>query len=255
VAVPESRQLEVLASLLERRGARVVRCPLVAIRDADDEQAVTAWLARTVETPPALLVFYTGEGVERLAAFAARSGIEDGFAKALARTRILTRGPKPKRALRALGVPATIDAPEPTTPGIVRALASLPLEGERIGVQLYGPAPPRELAEHCAARRIEPDYVVPYRYATQVEGDEVAALIRALAGGAIDAIAFTSTAQVERLFGVAAERGLAAELDRGLAAVRVAAVGPVVAQALAARGVRVDAVPDESFHLKPLVNA
>src|SRR5690606_39415106 len=81
VAVPESRHLEVLAALLERRGARVVRCPLVAIRDAEDEDAVAAWLARTVDTPPALLVFYTGEGVERLAAFAERAGLEERFSR------------------------------------------------------------------------------------------------------------------------------------------------------------------------------
>lgn len=255
VAVPESRHLEVLAALLERRGARVVRCPLVAIRDAEDEDAVAAWLARTVDTPPALLVFYTGEGVERLAAFAERAGLEERFSATLAHAAILTRGPKPKRALRALGVPRTIEAPEPTTDGIVRALGPLPLEGKRIGVQLYGDSPPEALAEHFAARRIEPDYVVPYRYANQAEQDEVAKLIAGLAGGEIDAIAFTSTAQVDRLFAVAAERGLEPELDRGLGTVRVAAVGPVVARALEERGVRVDAVPHESFHMKPLVNA
>jgi len=34
VAVPETRELEVFAAMLERRGASVVRCPLVAIHDA-----------------------------------------------------------------------------------------------------------------------------------------------------------------------------------------------------------------------------
>ena len=29
VAVPEARELQVVAALLERRGARVLRCPLV----------------------------------------------------------------------------------------------------------------------------------------------------------------------------------------------------------------------------------
>ena len=39
VAVPEARQLDVLASLLERRGASVLRCPLVSILDSPDEPA------------------------------------------------------------------------------------------------------------------------------------------------------------------------------------------------------------------------
>lgn len=255
VAVPESRQLEVFASLLERRGARVVRCPLLTIRDTDDATAVVAWLERTIEAPPALLVLYTGEGIERLAAFAERAGLRERFVAALGDTPSLTRGPKPKRALRELGVAATFEAAEPTTAGIVRAMEPLPLDGRRVGIQLFGPDAPEALVAHCAARAIDADFVAPYRYATRTEDDEVVELIRRLASREIDAIAFTSAAQVERLHAIAADRGLTPELAGGLAAARVAAVGPVVAAALDARGVRVDAVPDQSFHLKPLVNA
>src|SRR5256885_8420178 len=42
IAVPETRELEVFAAMLERRGASVVRCPLVAIRDAPDPAPVLA---------------------------------------------------------------------------------------------------------------------------------------------------------------------------------------------------------------------
>src|SRR2546421_10232135 len=42
VAVPETRELEGFATMLERRGASVVRCPLVAIRDATDPAPVLA---------------------------------------------------------------------------------------------------------------------------------------------------------------------------------------------------------------------
>ncbi len=255
IAVPESRQLEVLAALLERRGAQVLRCPLVAIEDADDARPINAWLERTIAAPPALLVFYTGEGVERLIGFAERHGSKERFIAAASAIPTLTRGPKPKRALRMLGLAATIEAPEPTTAGIVRALESLPLEDKRVGVQLYAAEPPAALVAHCRARRIDADFVAPYRYATQADEDQVAALITKLADGNIHAIAFTSGAQIERLFAVGAKRGLDAALMAGLAATRVAAVGPIAAAALESRGIRVDAVPDESFHMKPLVNA
>src|SRR2546429_3727721 len=43
IAVPETRELEVFAAMLERRGASVVRCPLVAIRDAPDPAPVLAF--------------------------------------------------------------------------------------------------------------------------------------------------------------------------------------------------------------------
>jgi len=255
VAVPESRHLEVLAALLEKRGAAVVRCPLVKIRDTEDEASVVAWLERIAASPPDAVVLYTGEGVSRLAEFASRAGLDAGFTAALARSLLVTRGPKPKRALRALGLSPTHEAPAPTTAGLIAALESLPLDGKRVAVQLYGEAPPPELADHFAQRRIAADYVAPYRYATQADDDEVAALIEKLARGKIDAIAFTSKSQVERLRSLAAARGLDEKLAAGLAKTRVAAVGPVVAAELGAHGVRVDVVPDESFHMKPLVNA
>jgi len=255
VAAPESRQLEVFASLLERRGARVVRCPLLSIKDTDDEASVVAWLERLIDAPPALLVLYTGEGIERLAGFAERAGLRDRFVSALSQTQILTRGPKPKRALRELGLAPAFEADEPTTAGIVRAMERLPLDGRRVAVQLFGVDPPDALVSHCAARGIETDFVAPYRYATRAEDDEVVELIRSLARREIDAIAFTSAAQVERLRAVAADRGLESELADGLAATRIAAIGPIVAAALDASGVRVDVMPSDSFHLKPLVNA
>ena len=44
VALAESRQLEELAQLLEKEGARTIRCPLVGILDAPDAGPVLDWL-------------------------------------------------------------------------------------------------------------------------------------------------------------------------------------------------------------------
>jgi uroporphyrinogen-III synthase len=66
--------------------------------------------------------------------------------------------------------------------------------------------------------------------------------------GEVDAIAFTSKAQVERLF-----REEPAEAVRAaLANVAVAAVGPVVAAALAAQAVDAAATPQRTWFMKPL---
>jgi uroporphyrinogen-III synthase len=97
--------------------------------------------------------------------------------------------------------------------------------------------------------------VLPYRYASDTETDAVAAMIGRMAAGDIDLIAFTSSPQVQRLRDVAAARGMELALVEGLARARVAAVGPVVAAALAAIGVTASIVPARSFHMKPLVNA
>ncbi len=255
VAVPEARQLDVLAALLERRGARVLRCPLVSIRDAEPAAPVLDWLARFAAAPHDLLILYTGEGVTRLAAFAERAGLRDRFVAALGGTRKLTRGPKPKRALRDLGHDADIEAAAPTTEGIVATLDSLELDGQRVGVQLYGEEPNRALLDYLRQRRAETDTVAPYTYASAADDEQAAALIARLASGEIDAIAFTSKAQLDRLHKLARERGLEDALRRGLAATRIAAVGPVVAAELEADGLRADVMPAENFHMKPLVNA
>ena len=76
-----------------------------------------------------------------------------------------------------------------------------------------------------------------------------------LARGEIDAIAFTSKAQFQRLRKLAKERKVEAELLKGLAMTRVAAVGPVVRAELKAAGIRVDAMPEDSYSMKPLVTA
>jgi uroporphyrinogen-III synthase len=256
VAVPETRQLDVLAGLLERRGAGVIRCPLVGIRDAPDQLPVIAWLKRRLATPSDdLIVFYTGEGVERLYTCARRAGIEADFIAALRRTRKLARGPKPRRALRKLALEAELEAAAPTTDGMIETLMKLELPHRRVAVQLYAPDQDMRLVEYLRRRSVEPDCVAPYVYASAAEDAQVIDLIAKLAGREIDAIAFTSKAQVQRLKRLARDKNLDAELRAGLDAARVAAIGPVVAAELEKFGFRVDAMPAQSFSMKPLVTA
>ena len=253
IAVPEARQLDVLANLLERRGARVVRCPLVGIHDHPDQGAVREWIARLIADVPALVIFYTGEGVERLHACAERAGLAAPFCTALAQTAILTRGPKPRRALKKLDLVPRYEAPTPTTEGLLAAVAALELAGTRVAVQLYSAEQDRKLVDRLAACPARVDCVAPYVYASEAEDGLVVRLIDDLAAGQIDAIAFTSKSQVQRLAQLARSRGLEAQLSAGLARTKVAAVGPVVAAELAAFGIRVDAMPSDSFTMKPLV--
>ncbi|HEX5420216.1 MAG TPA: uroporphyrinogen-III synthase [Gammaproteobacteria bacterium] len=255
IAVPEARHLDVLAALLESRGANVLRCPLISIRDAHPGEPVVEWIRRFIAAPHDLLILYTGEGVARLAGFAARAGLLAPFIDALANTRKLTRGPKPKRELRVLGLNADVEAREPTTEGILASLRGMELGGRRVGVQLYGTEPKRELLEALAAQGAVYDAVAPYTYASAADDAQVLELIACLDRGEIDAIAFTSKAQLQRLLKLARDSGREEALRRGLAATRVAAIGPVVAAELRAAGVRVDATPVEKFHMKPLVKA
>ncbi len=255
VLVPESRELDLFASMLEAHGAEAVRCPLVAMRDVEDPAPVEAWLRRLAEGRFNDLILLTGEGLRRLMPIAKRMGIDGTVVEAIGRLRTVTRGPKPVRALRELGLSAQVTAPAPTTAGVIEALAGLDLAGRTVGVQLYPDNPNLPLLDAIRAGGAVPDPILPYRYASDVETDRVEAAIREMADGRIDVVAFTSSPQVRRFQDVAKARALEEQLRSGLSRTRIAAVGPVVAEAVEAAGAQVWVAPESSFHMKPLVNA
>lgn len=253
IAIPETRELEVFASMLERRGASVVRCPLIAIRDAPDPQPVLAWCRRFAGGECDDVIFLTGEGLRRLLSCMDQHepALREPFVAQLARVRKITRGPKPARALRELGLKPDIAAETPTTDGVIASLKSQTLSGRRIGLQLYGTEPNRPLVEFLESAGAAVLGVAPYVYADKAEDDAVLALLARLRSGGIDAIAFTSMAQVTRLFALAPAETVRA----ALAATHVAAIGPVVADALVSHGVSVQLMPTDAFFLKPLTTA
>ena len=253
IAVPEMRELDLFAGMLERRGATVLRCPLVAIRDAPDPVPVVDWLRRFAAGDCDDLVLMTGEGLRRLLACLERHEptLKEPFLSELARVRKITRGPKPARALRELGMKPDIAAESPTTEGVIASLRPLELAGRCVGLQLYGTDPNAPLADFLRSTGASVLPVAPYVYADAAEEPAVHALIARLAAGEVDAIAFTTTKQVERLFAV----GPAERVRTALASTLVAAVGPIVADALTRHGVSVSLMPADAFFLKPLTHA
>ena len=255
VALPETRELDRLVGLLEADGAQTLQCPLVAIVDAPDPAPVDAWLKCLANGEFDDLIFLTGEGLRRLLARAERTDCLPAVLQALTSARRITRGAKPARALHELGLSSDLPAGVPTTQGIIDTLAKLDLKGRRVGVQLYGSDPNLRLMEFLASAGAIASPVAPYVYAPASDEARVAELIEGLAHGRIDAIAFTSASQVDRLFQVAEGRQLLETLIAGLSRCQVASVGPVVSEALADRGVRTDIMPEKSFVMKRLTNA
>jgi uroporphyrinogen-III synthase len=252
VALAEGRQLEELAQLLEQEGAEVIRCPMIAIQDAPDAAAVGFWLDDLVAGRFAYVVLMTGEALRRLLGFAEKTSRQDVVISTLAKTKIVTRGPKPVKALKEIGLVPHLIAQAPTTEGIIATLRNEPLSGQIVGYTLFGsPNPTIEayLRECGAIGRP----VLSYVYSPSSDGERVAELIGRMARGEIDLLMITSTPQVERLFEVAQERHLEALLTEGLMRTRVAAVGPVAAQSLQQHGAKVDIQPEQGFVMKNLV--
>ena len=242
-----------MSDLLAKEGATTFSCPLIGIRDVSDPAPVEAWLRKLIGGDFHDLILMTGEGLVRLMGFAERAKMGLDVLAAMSKVRTITRGPKPARALHQLGLSPTLPAVEPTTDGIMKTLASESLRERVIGLQLYGQDPNLRLVEFLEQRGATVCSVAPYVYLPAADDAQVADLIARLAGGSIDAIAFTTRKQVERLFEVAASQVLTEELRLGLRRTRIAAVGPLVVDALQEKGLRVDAVPERSFFLRPLV--
>ncbi|WP_371418385.1 uroporphyrinogen-III synthase [Methylocapsa sp. S129] len=252
--MPETRELDLFTTMLRERGAIPIPCPLVAIRDAPDPAPVEEWLRRFIARPGDDLILLTGEGLRRLAGVAERAGIRDSFVAALRPPRKITRGPKPVRALREIGLDADLTAPTPTSAGVVEALAAFDLTGRRVGVQLYPDGDHQPLLGFLSGAGAQADAVLPYVYASEADDERVLGIIAQIAAGEIDAIAFTSSPQVRRFFQVAAKDGRVDAAREGLERILVAAIGPVVAGELAAFGVRADVMPaNETYFMKPLV--
>ena len=115
----------------------------------------------------------------------------------------MARGPKPARALRELGLLPTIAVEQPTTEGVIDALQSRTWQGARVGVQLCGEKPNLKLFQFLKAAGATAQGVAPYVYAPASGDDKIAQLIRHMSMGEVDAVAFTCSAQVDRLFAVA----------------------------------------------------
>jgi uroporphyrinogen-III synthase len=254
IALLETREAERLGRMLREQGATVVSCPAVAIVDVADPAPVAAWLGRFVADPADYLVLLTGEGLTRLHELAQRIGIGRDFVASLSRTTTIIRGPKPARALRALGLAPQLRAEEATTEGLIAVLSGLDLRGRRVAVQLY-PGAASRLTDFLEAAGALPDPVTPYAYATAAPDEALAGLIEKIAAGGIDAIAFTSASQAKRLFDLARERGAADRLTSALQRTSIAAVGPVVAAELERHGVSPTIVPAGQYFMKPLVTA
>ena len=270
VALPESRELDQLSRLLEEQGAITWRCPLVAILDAPDPAPIDDWLRRLVAGAFDDVIFLTGEGLRRLLARAERTGTRDAVVAALGRVRRITRGPKPARALHEIGLASDLPASVPTSRGVIDSLRALELsrtaeagpppepivpimKDRRVGLQLYGTDPGAELVAFLSDAGAVVSTVSPYVYAPKIDDQRVRELIDGMQTSRIDAIAFTSASQIDRLWGVARDAGVGPVLAAALASTRVAAIGPVVEAALGERGVRVDIATSKPFVMKHLV--
>ena len=256
ILILETREEAQFSRLLAERGADVLQCPMFAIHDAPDPAPIEAWIRRAIEKPFDDLVLMTGEGLRRLMKVARRIGLESDFVAALGMARKFTRGPKPGRALREIGLEADQTTEKPTSDGIAEMLSRIDLAGHRVGLQLYPDKDHGVLIGAISAQGAEIDTVLPYVYDAKAADANIVNAIEEMASGRIDALALTNLGQVRRLVETARAHGWEDRLREGFKRTPIASVGPAVSDELKAHGLQADISPaDGAYFMKPLISA
>ncbi|WP_068322315.1 uroporphyrinogen-III synthase [Janibacter terrae] len=245
VLITADRRSEDLADAFIRRGATIRHAAAISIvPHADDERLLDDTRALLAD-PPEIVVITTGQGLRGWIEAAEVAGLDADLLRVLDGARILARGPKAKGALIAQGLAPAWVAESETAAEIIEHLAGEDLTGTHVAVQHHGNGSDGiDAALAASGARVSP--FVIYRWGPAPDPAAVTASAQAVAAGEIDTVVFTSAGAVEAWFAAADAVGATAEIVRRAAdSVLFAAVGPVTAAPLRAKGVE-PLVPERS---------
>jgi uroporphyrinogen-III synthase len=228
----ESRRAKEIETLIATFDGRPIVAP--AMREVpNDSDAAALELAHALAGGRFdAVIFLTGVGVRSLVAAVDRAGLRESFLRALSRTHVVTRGPKPVAVLRELQVPVWVNAPEPNTwRELIAALdakareASWPISGKRIAVQEYGVSNV-ELLDALRARGADVTAVQAYQWAMPEDVQPLRDAADAVARGDVDVVIVTSGVQFVHFWRVVDEMGLETRVREGLGHAIIASIGP-----------------------------
>ena len=243
----ESRRAAEMAKLIQNYGGSPIVAPSMREVPLESNTEALAFARALAADGFDIVIFLTGVGMRALARVVETVYPIEQFAAALRRIAVVARGPKPVAALKELGVPVTLVAPEPNTwRDLLRALDekadSLPLKGRRIAVQEYG-LQNSELLSGLEERGARVTRVPVYQWALPEDIAPLRAAVQTIARGEIDMALFTTSIQVVHLLRIAREMNLEQELRRGFASVVVGSIGPMTSKELRDQGLPADFEP------------
>ena len=243
----ESRRSPELALLVMNYGGAPVVAPSLREVPLESNHQALAFAEDLIQRRFGMVVLMTGVGVRLLIQIVEPVYGRGAFVQALARTRIVARGPKPVAALREIGLAPWVTVPSPNT--WRELLATLdarvddaPLANVRVAVQEYGLANP-DLVEGLAARGAEVVSVPIYRWSMPEDVAPLRGAVQAIVRGEIDIVILTAGIQLVHLLRVAGEMGLEAAVRESLERVVVASIGPMTSEELRRQGLPIDFEP------------
>jgi uroporphyrinogen-III synthase len=242
VAVTADRRRDDLASLLRRRGAKVIETPTLRLVPLDDDAALRKATNECLISQLDYAVATTGSGWRGWMSAAESWGLGDELNRVLSTAVLVSRGPKATGAVRASGLRESYSAPSESCDELLAYLLDLGVKGKRIAVQQYGVENPAEDTRFVTALREAGAVVVDipvYRWGPPSDRAAVRRLVDAIVRREVHAVSFTSAPGVTALLEAAAVTGA---LDQLLVALRTdvtaVCVGPVCARPLEALDVR-----------------
>jgi uroporphyrinogen-III synthase len=241
----ESRRAKEMAELVRRHGGEPIVAPSMREVALSENSAPSELFQKIEASQIDLVILLTGVGTRTMVNALAIHYSPERIAALLGSVPLLARGPKPIAALKELGLQPTFTAPEPNTWKEILAVldSNVPLKGKHIAVQEYG-ITNHELISGLEARGAKILRVPVYRWALPEDIGPLQAAIREIAEGKADAVIFTSANQVENVFKVAHQGGIASELPEALRRTLVVSIGPVCSESLGRFGLKPDFEPE-----------
>jgi uroporphyrinogen-III synthase len=232
VAITAARRREELATLLERRGAKVVLAPAIRIVPLEDDTELLAATRECLAAPLDIAVATTGIGFRGWVEAADGWGLGDALLDRLRGATLLARGPKARGAIRAAGLVDAWSPPSESSAEVLEYLLARDLGGPRVAVQLHGEPLP-DFVDALRATGADVVEVPVYRWVLPEDVSPVRRLVDQIVARQVDAVAFTSAPAVASVLRLATEASLRTEVLQALRTDVVAAcVGPVTAAAL-----------------------
>jgi uroporphyrinogen-III synthase len=245
----ESRRAVETSRLIRTYGGEPLVAPAMREVALDSNQPVLDFAEALVRGAFDLVIFTTGVGVKALVKTVSEHMDREAFLNALRSVKIAARGPKSSSALRELGVPISVVAPEPFTwrslMVSLEAKYGQSLSGMNIAVQEYGTSNP-ELLTALAERSISITRLPVYQWALPEDIQPLREAVIALAHGHVDIVIFMNAAQVAHLFLMANRMGYSDALHEGFRSTVIGSIGPSTTEGLNAYGIAPDYEPTQS---------
>lgn len=242
----ESRMANEMTRLVERNAGLPLVVP--ALREIpiplQNNGSVFRFGVKLILQQIDILILMTGVGTKALIDILQTRYPLAELIEALRKTILVTRGPKPLAALKAIGIEANITVPEPNTWQDVIATLDYyrPVRGLKIAVQEYGTANP-QMIEDLSKRGAEVFQVPIYRWALPEDTGPLKTAIAEILKGKIDVLVITNAAQIDHVLQLVEQEGETKLFKEACRNLVLASIGPTASERLKLHDLPVDFEP------------